>query len=276
MSFHEHLEEIKRPGCTVHYWLSGHPENPLIFLAHGAAVDHLQFNLQMPVLREDYQIIRWDMRGHGQSQPLEGDFSIKDAAEDAVSILDDLGREDAIFIGQSSGTYVIQELAFKHPERVKAVIIIDGTCITAKLSRFESLSVSISPLMFRLWPYGNLKKAMVEASAIKSDTKQYLKEAFNALPREEFIKIWDGLSQCIHYEADYHVECPLLLVYGEHDKTGNIRKAMKKWAKRDKQSKYVVIPEAGHCSNQDNPEFFNRLMVEFLGGLDNKLKNKSK
>lgn len=267
MSFHEQLEEMKRPGCTVRYWLSGSPKNPLIFLAHGAAVDHLQFNLQMPVLREGYQIIRWDMRGHGQSRPLEGNFSIKDAAEDMVSILDSLGRMDAIFIGQSSGTYVIQELAFQHPERVKAMIMMDGTCITAKLSPIESLAVRISPLMFRLWPYGNLKKAMADASAIKSDTKQYLKEAFDGLSKKEFIKIWDGLSKCIHYEADYHVECPLLLVYGEHDNTGNIRKAMKEWAKRDKQSQYVIIPDAGHCSNQDNPELVNRLMVEFLEGL---------
>jgi len=42
---------------------------------------------------------------------------------------------------------------------------------------------------------------------------------------------------------------------------------MKEWAERDQQSVYMVIPDAGHCSNQDNPEFFNRLMREFLEGL---------
>jgi 3-oxoadipate enol-lactonase len=59
----------------------------------------------------------------------------------------------------------------------------------------------------------------------------------------------------------------IALAYGEHDKTGNINKAMKEWAERDQQSVYMVIPDAGHCSNQDNPEFFNRLMREFLEGL---------
>jgi pimeloyl-ACP methyl ester carboxylesterase len=53
---------------------------------------------------------------------------------DMIAVLDELGRKDAIFIGQSAGTYVIRELAFQQPERVKAMIIIDGTCITAKLS----------------------------------------------------------------------------------------------------------------------------------------------
>lgn len=264
MKFNETEKLVKRQGCYVKYWLSGSSDKHLIFFAHGAAVDHAQFDLQMPLLQGNYQIVRWDMRGHGQSRPLEGHFSVKDAADDMVNILDDLGKEEAIFIGQSAGTYAIQEFAFRHPERVKAMIIIDGTCITAKLSMIESLSLKISPLLFRLWPYENLKKAMVDASSIKSDIKQYLKEQFNQLSKDEFIKIWDGLSTCTHYEHGYHVQSPLLLVYGEYDKTGNIKTAMKEWAKHDKQSKYVVIPDAGHASNQDNPEFFNKVMIEFL------------
>jgi 3-oxoadipate enol-lactonase len=268
MSFKEIENTIKRPGCIIHYWLSGNPDNQLIFLAHGAAVDHVQFDLQMPCLMEDYHILRWDMRGHGQSRPLEGPFSVKNAVDDVVNILDSLGKEETIFMGQSAGTYVIQEMAFQHPERVKAMIIIDGTCITATLSLVESLAVRMSPLIFRLWPYQNLKKAVVDASSVNHSTKHYLKARFDRLSKDEFVKIWDGLSTCIHYEPGYHVCCPLLLAFGEHDKTGNIRKSMKEWAERDKQSKYVVIPDAGHSASQDNYEFFNKVIVEFLGGLE--------
>jgi 3-oxoadipate enol-lactonase len=217
---------------------------------------------------EDYQILRWDMRGHGQSRPLEGPFSMNNAVDDMVNMLDSLGKEEAIFMGQSAGTYVIQETAFQHPERVKAMIIIDGTCITATLSLVESLAVRMSPLMFRLWPYQNLKKAMADASSVDHSTKHCLKARFDRLSKDEFVKIWDGLSTCIHYEPGYHVRCPLLLAFGEYDKTGNIRKSMKEWAGRDKQSKYVVIPYAGHSANQDNYEFFNKVMVEFLEGLE--------
>jgi pimeloyl-ACP methyl ester carboxylesterase len=162
MSFKEIEHTVKRPGCTIHYWLSGSPDNQLVFLAHGAAIDHLQFDLQIPCLTEDYQILQWDMRGHGQSRPLEGPFNVKNAVDDLVNVLDSLGKGDVICIGQSAGTYVIQELAFQHPERVKAMIIIDGTCITAQLSLAESLALKMSPLLFRLWPYENLKKAMVD------------------------------------------------------------------------------------------------------------------
>jgi len=48
---------------------------------------------------------------------------------------------------------------------------------------------------------------------------------------------------------------------------------MKEWSELDKQSKYVVIPDAGHYSNQDNPEFFNQVLLEFLEELENRISN---
>ena len=76
MILNEEEYSIMRPGCTLKYWISGNSEKPLIFLAHGALVDHEQFNLQMQLLNEDYQIIRWDMRGHGKSRPLVREISV--------------------------------------------------------------------------------------------------------------------------------------------------------------------------------------------------------
>jgi len=75
-----------------------------------------------------------------------------------------------------------------------------------------------------------------------------------------------GAAQCIHYEPNYHITQPMLIVRGEHDKLGNIAKDAPIWAARDN-ARSVIIPDAGHCSNQDNPTFFNRVLVEFLGSL---------
>lgn len=50
MPFNEIESKIERPSCTVKYWLSGNPNKPLIFFAHGAVVDHVQFDLQMKLI----------------------------------------------------------------------------------------------------------------------------------------------------------------------------------------------------------------------------------
>jgi pimeloyl-ACP methyl ester carboxylesterase len=71
-------------------------------------------------------------------------------------------------------------------------------------------------------------------------------------------------ANSLHEEPNYRIMKPLLLVHGERDNLGNIKKDAPKWAARDPHCHYVVIPDAGHCSNQDNPEFFNRTLLEWL------------
>ena len=56
----------------------------------------------------------------------------------------------------------------------------------------------------------------------------------------------------------------MLITHGDRDNTGNIKKDAPKWRARDPQSEYIVIPGAGHNANQDNPAFFNRVLLGFL------------
>ncbi len=56
----------------------------------------------------------------------------------------------------------------------------------------------------------------------------------------------------------------LVFTHGEHDRTGNIRQIAPRWAARDPHSRYEVIPDAGHTANQDAPQYFNRLLQDFL------------
>lgn len=222
------------------------------------------FDGQERLLALDYRVLNWDVRGHGLSRPLGEGFSIALAVEDLLAILDEIGYLQAIFVGQSMGTYIGQELAFQHPERVQALVVIGGTCTTLnKLTLMDSLALYSSPLMFALYPYNSLRKAFARASSIKSDVQDYLYNASGQIPKRDFINIWTGMLGCLHYEPGYCIEKPLLLTHGEFDKTGNIKKIAPRWAERDK-ARYVVIPAAGHCANQDNPEFFNRLLLEFL------------
>jgi hypothetical protein len=56
----------------------------------------------------------------------------------------------------------------------------------------------------------------------------------------------------------------MLLMVGDRDNTGNIRKVAPIWAKHEQQCTYVVIPNALHGANLDNPEFFHKTLLDFL------------
>jgi 3-oxoadipate enol-lactonase len=74
----------------------------------------------------------------------------------------------------------------------------------------------------------------------------------------------DGVDRCIHPEPGYHTPGPTLLIVGQRDRTGNIRKAMAAWAQREPGDEYHVIDGAGHCANLDRPEQVNTLITGFL------------
>ena len=255
---------LERKGCPLHYWLTGEEGRPLVVFTHGALVDHHTFEPQIPVVAQHYRVLTWDVRGHGQSRPMGAPFTVQEAVEDLVALLDILGYRQAILVGQSMGGNIAQEMVFLHPERVISLVDIDSTCNTLKLSAVERAMLRLARPLFHLYPYELLKKHSAQQSSIKPEVRQYLYEAMSQLSKDDFITIMMGTSLCLHYEPGYTITQPLLLIRGEHDQLGNIKTAMPRWAARDSQSRYVVVPDAGHCSNQDNPEFVNQLLLDFL------------
>jgi len=255
---------VERSGCLIRYWLAGAPDALLVALSHAALTDHSFFAAQMPALVPHYRVLTWDIRGHGASRPLAGPFTIPDAAADLAAILDALRAGRAVMLGQSMGTYVGQEMTFRHPDRVSALIVIGGTCITADpgwLGR-ESLKATV-PIM-KAWPYENLKKQSVKASAVEESSREYLRHRFDELSKDEYLAIMDGAGRCIHPEPGYRTPGPTPLIAGQHDKTGNIRKSMAAWAQRQPADEHHMIEGAGHCANLDRPEQVNTLITGFL------------
>ncbi len=257
---------LERRGCKLHFWLSGMEGKPLLVFTHGATIDHQMFDEQLPALSGDYRILTWDMRGHGASSPMGEPFTVAAAMDDLVAILDFVGGQQAVFVGQSTGGYVQQELVFRQPERVAALVMVDCICITFKLSKMDSILLGLAPALMRMYPYKTLVKQSVDASSIKPAVREDLMRVVSAIPREDFMSIMSGAAQCIHYEPNYRIDKPMLIIRGEQDKLGNIAKDAPVWAARD-HAKLVIIPDAGHVSNQDNPTFFNRVMVDFLTSL---------
>lgn len=258
---------LERAGCRIHYWLSGPEDAPLVVFTHGAMMDHRMFDAQVPVVAQHYRVLTWDMRGHGRSKPI-GDVGegllMRDLIEDLVALIDNLQYGRATLVGQSLGGHLAQDVVFYHPERVAALATIGSSCSTIKQPRLGRLALHLSPLAFKIWPEDSLRKQISENTAVTPGAQAYAYEALRQLTKEDIVKVWNAVTTLLHHEPGYRIEHPLLITHGEDDGLGNIKKISPKWAARDPESRYVVIPAAGHNANQDNPEFFNRILLEFL------------
>lgn len=253
---------LERNGCKVHFWTGGKSNAPLVVFTHGATVDHQEWDATLMLVGERFRVLTWDVRGHGLSRP--GLFSMTDAEGDLLDLLDCLGMDQATFVGHSMGGNLHQELVFHHPERVHAMVCLDCTWNFQKLKPLESLSMKLAKPIFELYPYKQLIDQSLAVSAISEGSRELLRRSMGSLTKAEYIQIMMAASLCLHYEPGYQVNKPLLLMVGDRDTTGNIRKVMPLWAKQEPSCEFVIIPCAKHAANLDQPDIFHKHLLDFL------------
>lgn len=255
---------LERQGCPLHYWLAGPAGGPLVVLAHGAGIDHQSWRAQWPVVAAEYRVLLWDVRGHGASQPAGQAFSVPLAADDLLALLDLLGVEKAVLVGHSNGSYIAQEVAYRHPARVQALVVADGTCITWPRSAWQRWLLRASPALMALLPYATLTRAFLPYLSVRPEVQDYAYAAFQRLTKAQFIAVWNGVVTGLREDPHYQIAQPLLLVHGDDDRTGDIMAIAPRWAAATPNCQYEVIPNARHLAMLDNPEHFNQLLMAFL------------
>lgn len=253
---------LDRAGCRLHYWVGGRQNEPLVVFTHGATISHLEWEATLPIVGEQFHVLTWDVRGHGISRP--GQFDLKEAEADLLAILDEINVQQAIFVGHSMGGNLHQELVFHSPERVQALVFLDCTWNFQRLTELEKFSLRLAGPIFKMYPYNLLVNQSLEMTAVTKASQELLRKAMQGLTKDEFTQIMMATASCLHYEPGYQINKPLLMIVGDKDPTGNIRKVMPVWAGNEPQCKLEVIPNALHAPNLDNPELFHRLLLDFL------------
>jgi pimeloyl-ACP methyl ester carboxylesterase len=255
-------DTLVRDGIKLHYWTGGKAGAPWVVFTHGATIDHHEWDATLPLVGEHFRLLAWDARGHGLSRPAP--FDLQAAVADLLAILDRLDVSQAVFIGHSMGGNLGQELVFRHPERVRAMVCLDCTWNFHQLSPLESLTLRLAGPIFNIYPYWLLLNQSLAMTATSKASQDLLRPSMGSLNKAEFIQIMLATTACLHSEPGYRIAKPLLLLVGDQDRTGNIRKIMPVWADQEPDCRFVVIPNSRHAPNLDKPDFFHRELLEFL------------
>jgi 3-oxoadipate enol-lactonase len=258
---------LQRGETAIRYWLAGPDDAPLVVLTHGATADHTMFDDLVPALAQRYRVLTWDVPGHGLSQPLPADFGMDRLVMDELALLELVGVRDAVLVGQSMGGNLAQEVVFRHPERVAALVLIDCTDNFQKLSTIEKMSLASAGPIFALYPFKTLKRQSAEASADTQQARERIAAMMDRVAdKKSYIEILMRTTDVLHYEPDFRIHCPLLMLLGDRDRLGNIAKAMPAMAQREGVS-LRIVGGAGHVSNMDQPDEVNAAILSFLDGL---------
>ena len=260
----------------VHYWTAG-PRNSdaftLVFLP-GLTADHTLFDTQVVYFSRSYRCIVWDAPAHGESRPYPLDFSLDDYASILHGILakEDVSRP--ILVGQSLGGYVAQAYADVFPGEVAGFVSIDSAPLKRSYyPKWEIVALRHTKGMYLSIPWRLLKRWGSFGTAETSRGRTQMRAMMDRYERREYCELaahgYFMLADAIDACRAYAIDCPALLLCGEHDRAGDVRPFNKKWNKGEGIS-LVWIPRAGHNSNVDNPEFVNSQIEHFLLSIDEK------
>ena len=256
--------ELERPDARIQYWVQGVESAPTVVFLHGATLDHHAWDDQVNVLREHYRTVAVDLRGHGLST-MEGRFEFDAAVGDVMALLHRLRAAPVALVGLSLGGNIAQEIVYRAPELVDALVVADSTCNTASRHPLQAAwaIAALAPLGMTSRE-SFLQRAAIATAQDEAVQRYVLDVNANRSPRDAIQIVASLLASALHADPDYRLPIPTLLVHGDGDGMGDIVDGTRAWAEREPLSLYVTIPDAGHASNQDNPETFTAELAAFL------------
>jgi 3-oxoadipate enol-lactonase len=267
MSTDTERRELVRPDATVAYWVNGPDRAPLVVLLHGATLDHHAWDAQVEALATRYRVVVPDLRGHGEST-LQGAFRFDDAVDDVAALLDEVDDGATLVLGGLSlGGNIAQEIVHRAPDRVHALVVADSSCNTAAR---HPLAAPLTIATLSAMALGGRERFLRHAAAVTSphdDVRQYVLDVNEDRSAGEVLQILASLLDGAlrpDPDPDHRLPVPTLLLVGSDDRVGDIAAGSREWAARDRLVEHVVLPGAGHASNQDNPAAFTAAVAAFL------------
>ncbi|WP_116112273.1 alpha/beta fold hydrolase [Austwickia chelonae] len=253
---------VRRAGCELVGEVRGQGRD--VVLVHGAGMNRSMFDAQVPALVEGgCRVLTFDLRGHGESRPATISLADCDVVSEVVAMMDEAAMTSAVLVGQSLGGNICQHVARSAPDRVDSLVVIDSAWNAEELSPLENAALrALGPLLSCLpWPWS--VKRMAKASAATSEGVGLARRSFAQLSREEFVQAWETARGQLTKDRSAPSGMPLLLICGELDGTGQVRRSMQGWATAAGTVLHRV-PQAGHLANVDRPELVNELLLDFI------------
>jgi 3-oxoadipate enol-lactonase len=268
------MERSRINGVELAYELRG-SGTPLVMI-HGAQGDQTMFAGLAAGCAADFRVLTFDQRGSGLSEKPDTDYSIAMLADDTAALMDHLGLSPAHVIGVSMGGMIAQELALRHPAKLRSLVLGCTTPGGPREVRVEgnALAVAYSTAPMSAEDRG---RALAEAAFSKGHLVRH-PEIVAAMIEARRNRPIDPVAlghrmKALHEHDTYdrlpRIGCPTLVITGKDD-------ALISWensrilAERIPGANLEILEPAGHCFWLERPQESRDAIVRFFRQIDRK------
>lgn len=247
----------------IHYQLDGDDNKPVLVMSNSLGTTLDMWAPQVEMLAAHFRLLRYDTRGHGQSQVTPGPYSIAQLGADVLALLDHLGIEKAHFCGLSMGGITGMWLASAHPERIDRLVLSNTAALigpadawTTRAARVQQEGMaSIASAVVSRWLTPDYALQHPEQLA-------YLENMLKGTPAQGYAANCIAVRDADYREAVKKITAPALVIAGAGDIPTPPAEG-RYLAEAIPGAQYVELAGA-HLSNQQEPERFSKAVLAFL------------
>jgi len=251
---------LEANGERLHYLTEG--SGPAVLFIHSMGIDAGMWREQFRALADRYTCIAFDCRGHGDST-YNARFTVAGVAADHKAGLDELDVEACHVVGLAMGGPVALSFAAQWPSAVRSLVIADG---------FADMR-AVGGARIPEWSKTIRSTAMAEFGRIYADSRlmkwapagahEEIARSIAKVAPEAYIDVMKAIFEIDFLDELAAVGVPTLVLWGERDEVTPIEHS-RQIADGIAGAVLKTIADAGHIANIDQPDAFNRHLVEFL------------
>ena len=251
------------PHARIHYALSGDNSLPTLVLSNSLGTNFSIWNAQVAEFEKHFRLLRYDMRGHGQSSVPPPPYSVPELASDVLSLADFLGIDRFHLCGLSVGGMIGMALSVQAPQRLRKMVLSNTA---AKIGTLESWNTRMETVC---------SKGMIEIAPITRDrwfTKQFQAASPEAVGKT--MRVVESLDPegyiggcCAVRDFDFRsqvsaIRVPTLVISGAHDPAATTADG-RFLAEQIPGARYVEL-NASHLSNIEAADSYTSAVLTFL------------
>ena len=258
---------IETNGIQTHYVIDGDASKPWLTMVTGITNDTSMWDGQIDTLKNDFHILRYDLRGQGKSSSTHGAYTVELLCEDLIALWDKLDIQQSHLMGLGLGGSICLAMGIHHSDRI--LKLVPCCCRSKMVPGFASMWHGL---------LDQVKRNGIE-SIVENTAQRWFSDSFKAQYPEKLDAVRqmirgtsaDGyhgvVSAFIHLniESDLgKITVPTMLMGGAEDKIGGPEDIMREIAAQIPGGIYSPVPGAAHIANLQNPSGFNDILYRFL------------
>ncbi|MDF2522795.1 MAG: alpha/beta hydrolase fold protein [Clostridiales bacterium] len=255
------LPVVQTNGADLYFEVYGKGE-PVVFI-HGIAITSRVWDFQKEEVSKSYKMVVYDLRGSGRSEktPLIT-HTAELLCDDLLGLLNYLGIESTNIVGLSLGAAVALKFAIKYPQRVKKMVLSGAfTDLDGVLNLIRKCFPKLIGKLLMTRFFGELATKIMLPSAPKEELLHYHKNILS-IDRDEVAKYNQILASYSITSALRSIAAPTLLLYGQYEPM--MHKYGRIIVKNIPDARLEIIPGVGHGWNGENPDLFNKKIMDFF------------